>query len=175
MTMYKYEEFPATLGSTMSSVPDSNPTSSMPSTPYPHDSSILGLAYKIYALGSKRFAKNIVSNGQNTSLWYDRWHPLGILADVFPFRVIYDSATGSNATVADVTVDNEWRCPPARSDDFVEIKAALCVSILPNSDVADRVVYIGSKNGLFQQHDAGNLAAKGESLRASNWNGSATT
>lgn len=55
----------------------------------------------------------------------------------------YDLALGDKATVENVIEENEWRWPPARSDDLLETQMALCGLIAPNSGSIDSVVFTG--------------------------------
>jgi hypothetical protein len=58
-------------------------------------------------------------------LWFDHWHPLGVLFDKFGYRVIYDSQSHLDAKVDSVFRNGVWRWKPARSDALVDIHRRL--------------------------------------------------
>lgn len=59
--------------------------------------------------------------------------PFGVLSEVYPPRVIYDSSLPLHAKVPSVICGEEWTWPAARSDSLVEIQVALCDKFQPCS------------------------------------------
>jgi hypothetical protein len=70
---------------------------------------------------AKRLVKFEVGNGENIHLWLDSWHPLGILFEVFGYRVVYDAQSNLEAKLSSVIINGDWFWKPARSDALVEI------------------------------------------------------
>ena len=89
-----------------------------------------------------------VGNGELTSLWFDKWYPLGSLVDTFGERVIYDSALLKDSKVARVISNNSWVWPVARSGAFMAIRDKL-TQLPPPNNSCDRAVWDSSPNGVF--------------------------
>lgn len=90
----------------------------------------------------------------STYLRFDSWHSHGVVADVYPRRVICDSGIGSHSKVASVIRGNDWISPHARSENLGSILSAPCSNAVPRSEVADMVISTGSRSGLFPQADS---------------------
>lgn len=60
----------------------------------------------------------------------------------------------------DVIETNEWRWPPASSDDLLKTQMALCGLIAPYSGSVDKVVFTGSSRGSFSVKEAWKLVRK---------------
>lgn len=71
--------------------------------------------------------KHKIDNGLSTHLWWDNWHPTGLLMQKYGNRIIYGATFFLNAKVACLIVDSTWRWPPVKSDDLVAIQVALCI------------------------------------------------
>lgn len=91
----------------------------------------------------------VVGNGSRISLWYDRWHPVGRLIEVFGERMIYDSGLGRNAMVADIIREGTWRWPLFLSVDWMDLIELTPLSFLPNVENEDRLVWDDDVHGLF--------------------------
>jgi hypothetical protein len=55
-------------------------------------------------------------------LWYDWWHPNGILYDKYGYKPIYDASSSLEAKVKSVLKDAQPGIKPARSTQLVEIE-----------------------------------------------------
>lgn len=66
--------------------------------------------------------KCIVGNGSKTFLWWDNWHPMGLLFQHFGDRLGDILRRTSNAKVSSVIAGNNWRWPRGRSTIVREIE-----------------------------------------------------
>lgn len=70
-----------------------------------------GRLMKLRGLG-RSFIQFKVGDGNSIFfMWLDCWHPGGVLYSIYGYRAVYD--VGSS--------EGNWKWPPARSDDVVEI------------------------------------------------------
>lgn len=60
-------------------------------------------------------AKSLIGNGHNTLFWHDPWHSNGILLNLFPHQLLYNSTLHKNAKVAAVIYEGQW--PSYQSSD----------------------------------------------------------
>jgi hypothetical protein len=102
---------------------------------------------------AKNFLSFKVGNGQDISLWFGDWHPVGRLIDSYGFRMVYDSGIGLDARVSSVLQNGNWVWPPARSDHLVDIQSRL--SGIDLGDV-DMPVW-KSKSGVYSCAETWNL------------------
>lgn len=97
--------------------------------------------------------KYVVGDVKATYLWFDNWHPHGILLEAYPRRVVYNSALSLsfslNAEVAAVISESVWTWPSVRWEELVAVQVALRGALWPNTSVADKVVCTASSNGLL--------------------------
>ena len=79
--------------------------------------------------------------GKVTFFWWDSWHPHGDLLQSYRRRIVYDSAISidTETIVAAVIQDNDWKWPPARSEDLVQIQSVICGVLFPKQQEVDRV------------------------------------
>jgi hypothetical protein len=70
---------------------------------------------------AKRILKFEVGTRENIFLWFDCWHPDGILIDVFGHRAIYDAQSNLRAKLSSVILNGDWYWRPARSNALVEM------------------------------------------------------
>ncbi|XP_071692649.1 uncharacterized protein [Rutidosis leptorrhynchoides] len=52
-----------------------------------------------------------ISDGKQTSAWYDNWHPKGPLCNFISYRDLYEADYNKNEVVADIVVNYEWNVP----------------------------------------------------------------
>jgi hypothetical protein len=57
---------------------------------------------------AKRILKFEVGTGENIFLWFDCWHPDGILIDVFGHRVVYDAQSNLKAKLSSIILNGDW-------------------------------------------------------------------
>jgi hypothetical protein len=69
--------------------------------------------------------KIVIGNGKATSLWFDNWHPLGLLVRKFGPRVIYDSGLTKDATVDAIIRGSNWGLPITQTLEINEIRHAM--------------------------------------------------
>jgi len=74
---------------------------------------------------ARNFLRFDVGNGGQIHLWFDNWHPCGVLIDKFGYRVIYDSNSRMEAKLNFVMKQGKWCWKPARSEDLVTIQSSL--------------------------------------------------
>jgi hypothetical protein len=68
-----------------------------------------------------------VGDGKNIHLWFDLWHPAGVLYEIYGHRVIYDACSKPEAWLSTVIRDGDWNWRLARPDSLVEIQSNLCL------------------------------------------------
>ena len=97
----------------------------------------------------RSIARNLLSfevgDGSNIFLWHDRWHPNGVLYQVYGHRTVYDAASSINAKVNSVFHNNEWCWKPARSEDLVDIQSKLSMVHIGDCDKAIWMLNSSSK------------------------------
>jgi hypothetical protein len=74
---------------------------------------------------ARNFISFEVGDGQNIHLWFDNWHPCGVLIERYGFRVVYDASSGLNYKLSSVLSSGIWCWKPARSKDLVDIQSRL--------------------------------------------------
>ncbi|KAL5801025.1 hypothetical protein ACOSQ3_032657 [Xanthoceras sorbifolium] len=85
----------------------------------------------------RRLMQFRVGNGEDISLWFDYWHPLGPLVGVFGRRIIYDSGFGLHARVADVIQGRDWAWPRSLTGNWMDIISGTPDSFRPNNSQVD--------------------------------------
>jgi hypothetical protein len=103
---------------------------------------------------AKRILKFKVGIGENIFLWFDCWHPDGILIDVFGHRAVYDAQSNLKAKLSSVILNGDWYWRPARSDALVEIQSKLHEVDFGPSDTP---VWTVSKNGSYVSFETWNF------------------
>lgn len=96
----------------------------------------------------RAFIKYQVGNGNKIFMWHDNWHPLGPLLLKFPHRLIYDTASSTQAKLSSVIAGSSWSWPAARSDHAVEVQSFL-FDIQPSYEKDDIAIWTPSKTGMF--------------------------
>lgn len=71
------------------------------------------------------FIRHFIGNGENTSMWYDLWHPLGPLLDKFGSRIVYDSGLPLNAKVSLIVHNAGWTFPITQTWELNEVRRHL--------------------------------------------------
>ncbi|XP_038972733.1 uncharacterized protein LOC120104898 [Phoenix dactylifera] len=90
-----------------------------------------------------------VGNGSSISLWFDHWHLLGPLIEVFGERFIYDYGLGQNAKVEAIIDGQEWHWPISRSPAWLELISSTPTSFRPDSRRPDVLQWIDALKGSF--------------------------
>jgi hypothetical protein len=78
-----------------------------------------------------------VGDGRYISLWFDNWHSLGPLVELFEDRITIDSGLGRDARLSSIIVGKEWIWPPSRSLTLIELIQCTPTSFLPDDDRND--------------------------------------
>jgi hypothetical protein len=99
---------------------------------------------------ARNFLSFSVGTGQNIHLWFDAWHPDGVLYEKYGHRVIYDAHSKLEARLDSVIIDGHWNWRPARSDQLVNIQSKL--SLVPLGEM-DMPQWSASKNGMYSCSD----------------------
>jgi hypothetical protein len=77
----------------------------------------------------REFARNCikfeVGDGSNIHMWYDQWHPSGVLIEKYGPRIVYDASSRLDAKLISVLNNRNWCWKPARSEALVEIQCRL--------------------------------------------------
>ncbi|OVA05568.1 Ribonuclease H domain [Macleaya cordata] len=60
---------------------------------------------------AQNFTLHLIGNEKQTRFWKDSWHPLGVLFDLFPLALQFDSILIVNATVDSCISENTWDIP----------------------------------------------------------------
>jgi len=73
-----------------------------------------------------------ITNGRNTFVWWNLWHPNGVLIDKYIWhRVVYDSCISIQAKLYEVVNGFDLGWPPTGSESLVQIfQAVLCGSVV---------------------------------------------
>ena len=79
-------------------------------------------------------------------LWLDRWHPDGILYQVYGHRIVYDAASSLEAKVDSVLKNEEWDWKPERSEELVIIQSKLNLVKIKEKDSE---FWLASSSGQF--------------------------
>ena len=87
-----------------------------------------------------------VGDGSTIFLWHDRWHPNGVLSQVYGHKIVYEVASFLNAKVSNVLQDKEWCWCPTRSEEMVDIQIKMSLNPITHSD---RVVWSLTVAGTF--------------------------
>jgi len=95
---------------------------------------------------ARNFISFEVGDGQNIHLWFDNWHPCGVLIERYGFRVVYDASSGLNYKLSSVLSNGIWCWKPARSEDLVDIQSRL--PKIPLGPV-DNLVWKVARKGSF--------------------------
>jgi hypothetical protein len=84
--------------------------------------------------------------GQNILLWFDAWHPDGVLYEKYGHRVIYDAHNKLEARLDSVINDGHWNWRSAYSDQLINIQIKLSLVPLSEKDIPQ---WSASKNGMY--------------------------
>jgi hypothetical protein len=91
-------------------------------------------------LNLRRDARDLISyevgDGSTIFLWHDRWHPNGVLYQVYGHKIVYEVASFLNAKVSNVLQNKEWCWCPTRSEAMVDIQIKLSLNPITHSDRA---------------------------------------
>ncbi|GJZ70440.1 hypothetical protein Tco_0633990 [Tanacetum coccineum] len=63
-----------------------------------------------------------IGNGQSTSVWYDYWHPTGLLSKVITKRDVYEARMTDKCTVNEAIERGNWAWPSEWTDKFLVLK-----------------------------------------------------
>jgi hypothetical protein len=55
-----------------------------------------------------------VGDGRTIHLWFDHWHPSGVLYEKYGHRVVYDACSKPKAWLSTVIKDDNWNWGPAQ-------------------------------------------------------------
>ncbi|GJR45485.1 RNA-directed DNA polymerase, eukaryota, reverse transcriptase zinc-binding domain protein [Tanacetum coccineum] len=84
-----------------------------------------------------------IGNGQNTSVWYDKWHQCGPLSDNISRREIYDARFQDDDCVADLIDNGRWKWPNNWLSKFSMLESIVVPYLNENQD---KVVWINNNN-----------------------------
>ena len=87
-----------------------------------------------------------VGNGKNIYLWFDAWHPDGVLFEKYGHRVIYDAHSKPAVRLDSIIQGGQWYWPTTCPDHFVNIQSRLCM--VPIGD-EDKPKWNVSKTSMF--------------------------
>ncbi|XP_043714638.1 uncharacterized protein LOC122662997 [Telopea speciosissima] len=105
--------------------------------------------------------RTLIGDGRSTSIWLDKWHPLGILINRFGNKICYDARAyhiGSRtALVEEIIRDGEWLPGPSTSFDLIDTWRELpsVERLLPGDK--DLIAWIGNSLGIFTAKSAWDL------------------
>jgi hypothetical protein len=103
----------------------------------------------------RNFISFEVGDGQNIHLWFDNWHPCGVLIERYGSRVVYDARSGLNSKLSSVLSNyGNWCWNPARSEDPVAIQSRLPEIVLGH---VDKPVWTIARNGSFVSSETWNF------------------
>lgn len=87
-----------------------------------------------------------IGNGENTFLWMDNWHPVGLLLDKYDNRIIDDSSLRRNAKMENIINGKDWKWSMENSVDLIEVKELVKDHFTRKSDI---LVWTPSPNQTF--------------------------
>ena len=99
---------------------------------------------------AKHFISFNVGDGKNIYLWFDAWHPDGMLYEKYGHRVIYDVHIKLKARLDPIIQNGQWYWLAACSDHLSNIQSRLCM--IPIGD-EDKPKWNASKTGTFSCSD----------------------
>lgn len=68
---------------------------------------------------AKQFIVFKIGSGESIFLWFDLWHPNGVLLEKYGNRLIYNVGSHINVRLSSVIQDGNWFWLEPRSDDLV--------------------------------------------------------
>lgn len=74
---------------------------------------------------ARSFIKFEVGDGMNIHLWYDLWHPYGVLIEMYGHRIVYDANNQLDSKLASILSNRAWCWKPAQSENLVDIQCRL--------------------------------------------------
>lgn len=98
--------------------------------------------------------KHIIGNGSNTFLWHDFWYPLGPLTQRFDPRIMYDAAISTQGKVSSIISNHSWVWPSKVTADLLELHHSTTPSLMPNSDMEDKIIWTPDITGSFSTRSA---------------------
>ncbi|GKE62850.1 RNA-directed DNA polymerase, eukaryota, reverse transcriptase zinc-binding domain protein [Tanacetum coccineum] len=81
-----------------------------------------------------------IGNGNNVSMWYDKWCIDGLLSSVISRRDIYDARLDDNARVVDMIRDNQWVWHDGWKENYTILSNLSRTVNLVNND--DKVIWV---------------------------------
>ncbi|XP_058192103.1 uncharacterized protein LOC131309495 [Rhododendron vialii] len=92
---------------------------------------------------------NVLGDGQSTSLWYDNWHPLGLLIVKFSPKIAFDSGISKDATVSHILQNSICFFPITQTLELNEVRGTLPPLIPSRLEEADHIRWTLTPNGQF--------------------------
>ncbi|XP_058198487.1 uncharacterized protein LOC131314007 [Rhododendron vialii] len=103
-------------------------------------------------LGLRRLGQSLIKyqigNGERTFLWWDNWHPLGLLYDRFGDRVVHNVGRSLRAKVASIVENGAWRWPRLRNH-LIQTIVSHTQNLVPHPEMVDSVIWVPHPSGIF--------------------------
>lgn len=98
--------------------------------------------------------KHVIGDGDSTFLWLDHWHNVGPLYKVFGDNIVRNVGSSPLAKVYSIIHEGEWQWPRQRNRAIMQIMGSTPLTLKPNSLVADSVIWIPTRHGMFSVNSA---------------------
>ncbi|KAF8412252.1 hypothetical protein HHK36_000212 [Tetracentron sinense] len=105
---------------------------------------------------AKEMISHLIGNGCNTSIWFDPWHPKGILQEAIGPNLQRAARLTSSAMVSELLCDGAWAPPPSRSLVFSEVWAELPPLGMVGHEEEDLIIWKPNSNGIYSVKSAWN-------------------
>ncbi|KAF7124827.1 hypothetical protein RHSIM_Rhsim12G0188500 [Rhododendron simsii] len=98
--------------------------------------------------------KHVIGDGDSTFLWLDHWHTVGPLYKVFGDSIVRNVGSSLLAKVSSIIHEGEWQWPRQRNRAIMQIMRSTPLTLKPNPLVADSVIWIPARHGMFSVNSA---------------------
>ena len=105
---------------------------------------------------ARKYIQMVIGEEQRTHLWYDWWHPLGPLLQVFPDRIIHLFRSFADPKVSSIIQNGEWVWSSGRTytGEVAQLVNATPPSLFPMPDQIDTAVWTADSKGCYTASSA---------------------